>query len=410
MLEPALANDNKTPGGKLPENIAYFARALRAAGLRVGPGHVLDAVQAIEASGIGSKDDLYWTLHAVFVSRHEDSFVFDQAFRLFFRKRAYIERLMQMLMPMTTDRASKPADPASKRVQKALFDGIESSVPPPKKQVIEIDATFTASTDELLKAKDFEQMSVEELAAAKMALRRLALQADEITTRRLKPSSKGKRVDMRRTLRAGLRTGGAFVTLSRRAPIRMEPPIVALLDISGSMSSYSRLMLHFLHALGENGRRVDTFLFGTRLTNVTRQLTRKDPDEALMACARAVPDWQGGTRIAGSLHAFNKLWSRRVLGSRATLLLVTDGLERDDLGLEPEMERLAKSCRRLIWLNPLLRYDGFEAKARGVRAMLPFVDEFRSIHNLRSVETLVAALGKAHARDADPRRWLRAGG
>ena len=395
--------------GRLAENIAFFGRALRAAGLPVGPGHVLDAVAALETAGLGERDDLYWTLHAVFVSRHEESVVFEQAFRLFFRKRAYIERLMQMLMPVATDRAIRPAEAASKRVRDALFDGIENTATPPKKRIVEIDATFTASPDELLKSKDFEQMSAEELLAARRALKRLALLSDEVVTRRSIPAGKGKRVDMRRTLRAALSTGGQFAALRHRAPERTKPPIVALLDISGSMSAYSRVMLHFLHALAEDGRRVDTFLFGTRLTNVTRQLKRRDPDEALAACTRAVPDWQGGTRIAASLHGFNKLWSRRVLGARATVLLVTDGLERDDAGLEAEMDRLSRSCRRLVWLNPLLRYDGFEAKARGVRAMLPFVDEFRSIHSLKSIEELVAALGHAHARDADPKRWLRPG-
>ncbi len=175
------------------------------------------------------------------------------------------------------------------------------------------------------------------------------------------------------------------------------------------MSAYSRVALHFLHALAQERRHVSSFLFGTRLTNVTRQLAHKDPDDALAACAKAVPDWSGGTRIATSLEAFNRLWSRRVLAQGAIVVMVTDGLERDDAGLETQMDRLHRSCRRLVWCNPLLRWDGFEAKARGVRAMLPHVDEFRSIHNLRSVAALADALSARRTADADPRRWLARG-
>jgi uncharacterized protein with von Willebrand factor type A (vWA) domain len=173
------------------------------------------------------------------------------------------------------------------------------------------------------------------------------------------------------------------------------------------MAEYTRLFLHFLHALGET-RRVTTFLFGTRLTNVTRALRARDPDEALQRCANQVADWSGGTRIGASLHRFNREWSRRVLGQGAIVLLFTDGLERDGLeALAPEMQRLHNSCRRLIWVNPLLRYDEFAAKARGVRAMLPYVDEFRPIHNLASMAELCRALSRERSDECDPKIWLR---
>jgi uncharacterized protein with von Willebrand factor type A (vWA) domain len=181
---------------------------------------------------------------------------------------------------------------------------------------------------------------------------------------------------------------------------------VALCDISGSMSAYSRVLLHFLHALGDT-RRVDTFLFGTQLTFVSRELRLKDPDAALAACSGAVGDWSGGTRIATALQDFNRHWSRRVLGQGAIVLLITDGLERDaGADLAAAMDRLHRSCRRLIWLNPLLRFDKFEARARGIRAMLPHVDEFRSIHSLAAVADLVRALAADGAGSADPRRYL----
>ena len=179
----------------------------------------------------------------------------------------------------------------------------------------------------------------------------------------------------------------------------MHPPLVVLADISGSMSQYTRIFLHFLHALTEKRRRVHTFVFGTRLTNLTRQMRRRDPDEALAEASLAVKDWSGGTRIGDTLHEFNRLWSRRVLGQGAVVLLITDGLERDDIaGLSEEMERLHKSCRRLIWLNPLLRFDGFEPRARGVRAMLPHVDELRPVHNLDALTDLCASLSESRSR------------
>ena len=187
-----------------------------------------------------------------------------------------------------------------------------------------------------------------------------------------------------------------------------EPPIVALLDISGSMSQYTRLFLHFLHAITDERKRVTTFLFGTRLTNVTRAIRQRDPDEALAACGAHVVDWSGGTRIATSLHDFNKHWARRVLGQGAVVLLITDGLERDaDDTLSFEMDRLHRSCRRLIWLNPLLRFDGFEPRAKGVRAMLPHVDELRPVHNLESMTSLVRALSGMPEKGYDPKQMLR---
>jgi uncharacterized protein with von Willebrand factor type A (vWA) domain len=189
----------------------------------------------------------------------------------------------------------------------------------------------------------------------------------------------------------------------------MHPPLVILADISGSMSQYTRVFLHFLHAMTEDRRRVHTFLFGTRLTNITRQMRHKDPDEAMALCSGIVKDWSGGTRIGEALGTFNQQWSRRVLGQGAVVLLITDGLEREEVdGLSDAMERLHKSCRRLVWLNPLLRFEGFEARARGVRAMLPHVDELRAVHNLNALGDLCRSLGSKSGRETDPRRWLQA--
>jgi len=391
--------------GRLAENILYFARALRAAGIPVGPGAVLDALAAVQAARIGTRQDFYWTLHAVFVKRHEHSVLFDQAFRIFFRRRGLLERLLAITMPQIAVPREQEKPPLQ-RIQEALFSGAAERRE--EKPEIEVDARLTVSDREVLQKKDFGQMSAAEIAAAKEAIRKLVLPLDERRTRRLTPDRRGHIIDIRRTLRASMKAGGAFIDLKYLGPKTKAPPIVALLDISGSMSQYTRVFLHFLHALTENRKHVSTFLFGTRLTNVTRALKERDADEALAACSVNVADWSGGTRIASSLHAFNKLWGRRVLGEGAVVLMITDGLERDgDETLAFEIDRLHRSCRRLIWLNPLLRFDRFEAKARGIRTMLPHVDEFRAIHNLDSMAALVAALSHAGARGADPKSWLK---
>lgn len=380
--------------GRLADNVAYFGRALRAAGLSVGPGDMLDAVSALEAAGVGGREDVYWTLHAVFVRRHEDHEVFDQAFRLFFRRRAPLERLIAMLSPPAPSREGEKGPAPLRRVQEAMFAGIgerrEAEAP-----TLEVDARLTSSADDVLRTRDFAQMSAAEMVEARRRIAALRMPDDEVATRRFRPEPRGARFDMRATLRASLSSGGRFFLPRLKGPKRRPPPVVALVDISGSMADYSRAILHFLHALSER-RRVHSFLFGTRLTNVTRALRRRDPDAALEAVSGAAKDWAGGTRIGASLHAFNKDWSRRVLSQNPVVLLITDGLERDpDARLEAEIDRLHRSCRRLVWLNPLLRYEGFEPKARGVKALLPHVDEFRPVHNLASLEALAEALSEA---------------
>jgi uncharacterized protein with von Willebrand factor type A (vWA) domain len=391
--------------GRLADNIVYFARALRAAGMPVGPGAVLDALQAVAVARIGSRDDFYWTLHSVFVKRHEHSLLFDQAFRIFFRSRGLIDKLIASMLPQAPGREEQKAPAGAQRVQDALFSGMNEKE---REQEVEVDARLTVSDREVLQTKDFAQMTAAEIARAKDAIARLALPLDLVRTRRLTPSRHGRMIDVRRTLRASMKAGGALIDLKYLGPRVKEPPIVALLDISGSMSQYTRLFLHFLHAITDARKRVTTFLFGTRLTNVTRSLRERDPDEALAACSAHVLDWSGGTRIATSLHAFNKHWARRVLGQGAVVLLITDGLERDgDDTLSFEMDRLHRSCRRLVWLNPLLRFEGFEARAKGVRAMLPHVDELRPIHNLDAMMDLVRALSGAGAKGYDPKAMLR---
>ena len=393
-------------GGALAQNIVHFARALREAGVPLGPGAVLDALDAVEAAGIGDREDFYATLHAVLIKRHEHSLLFDQAFEIFWKRRGLLEKLIAMLSPQApSQRKPNRAEAGASRVADALFKTPRDearTVPS-----LDLDARFTMSDKEILRSKDFAQMSAAEIEEARKAIKTLAMPEDDRRTRRLAPSARRVRIDARRSFRRSLQPGGA-IDLEFRSPIERAPPIVALCDISGSMSEYTRLFLHFLHALGER-RRVSTFLFGTRLTNVTRAMRARDPDDALAQCSALALDWSGGTRIGEALGRFNREWSRRVLGQGAITLLFTDGLERDGVDqLEAEMERLAKSSRRVIWVNPLLRFDGFSAKAGGVRAMLPYVDFFRPIHNLASMADLCRALSGARDFSSDPKAWLRA--
>lgn len=390
--------------GRMADNVVYFARTLRDAGVKVGPAAVLDAVDAIRAGGIGHREDFYWTLHAVLVSRREDHAVFDEAFRLFWRSRDLIDKMIQMFSPVTNPDPKKAEEQraAAARVAEALFSGEERHQEVERPE-FEIDASFTFSGREVLRAKDFAQMSAAELAEARRAMGDLVLPDDAMRTRRYRPSGRPVRIDPRATLRRSMRTGGDLLVPQWRERRVEQPPVVVLADISGSMSQYSRIFLHFLHALAERRRHVHTFLFGTRLTNVTRQLAHRDPDEALADVSAAVEDWEGGTRIGEALARFNRDWSRRVLGQGAVVLLITDGLERaaEDVELAQlarETERLAKSCRRLIWLNPLLRFDGFEARAAGIQAMMPHVDDFRAVHSLDALSDLCAALGSQHAQ------------
>jgi len=375
------------PTGNFADNVVGFARALRAAGIPVGPGAVIDAMNALQAIEIGNRGDVYTTLEAIFVKRHEHALIFAQAFGLFFRAAEEWKSMLDSV-PLP-DHARKKPPPASRRVQEALAQPSMREEP----QVQEQDLRLSVSDKEILQKKDFAQMSAAEIAEVTRAIEKMRLPQAELETRRYRPDARGQRLDMRRTLRGSLRTGGEIIDIRKLGRIQQPAPIVALLDLSGSMSEYTRLFLHFLHAITDARKRVSVFLFGTRLTNVTRALRARDPDEALASCSQSVEDWAGGTRIASSLHAFNKLWARRVLGQGAIVLLISDGLEREaDSRLAFEMDRLHRSCRRLIWLNPLLRFGGFEPKAQGIRAMLPHVDEFRPVHNLSSIKGLISAL------------------
>ena len=389
---------------RLAQNVIHFARALRRAGLPIGPGRVIDAIRAVEAAGFTERMDFYWTLHACFVNRPEHRVIFAQVFRLYWRDPQYLEHMMSMMLPAIRGvQEEKSAASGEKRAAQALLDDLVPDVPEAEQSEegteIEIKSTLTMSAEEKLRTLDFEQMSTAEVAAAKRMLARMSLPVKPIPSRRGTAAALGRQADYRRTLMKSMRQGGEIRTIARKTPRPRWPNLVVLCDISGSMSQYSRMVLHFLHAVanrkGAGWARVHAFTFGTRLTNITRHLSTRDVDAALAAAGKQAQDWEGGTRIGACLHAFNRDWSRRVMGQGAVVLLITDGLDREETGqLGREMERLHLSARRLIWLNPLLRWEGFAPKAKGIRAMLPHVDAFRAGHSVATLEALAQALSR----------------
>src|SRR5688572_31179865 len=370
----------------------HFARLLRAAGLRIGPDRVIDCVNALQIAGANSREDWYWTMSAVLLSKEEQRPIFDQAFRIFWRDPKLAEKMMQLMLPQAYGRTPKADEQQSQRLTDALFSNKNETKESDK---LDLEARLTFSNREVLQQMDFDTMSAAELAEAKKMLAELRLPLPVIKTRRKYVSVRGKTIDLRATLRASFREGGDVIPLVRAAPRELHPPLVVLCDISGSMNPYARMFLHFLHAITNDRDRVSVFVFGTRLTNITRQLRHRDVDVAMAKVAEAIKDWSGGTRIGHSLREFNWKWARRTLGQNACVLLVSDGLDREaGEGLGEEMERLSKSCRSLVWLNPLLRYEKFEARPAGVRAMLPHVDLFLPVHNLKSLVELARTLSE----------------
>ena len=367
---------------------------------------MLRAIEAVEAAGLRKRDDFYWTLHSVFVNRRDQREIFDQAFHVYWRNPRLLEKMMEMLLPQV----GVPADPdkskeLSRRLQEALQPG-RGEAPKatrtsrPKSRSRRPSPSPTARCCSIATSSRCRRPRSTRRCARS---RGCACRCRERRTRRYQPARRGPRVDFRASLRRALRPEG-LIELRKREPRRRPPPLVILCDISGSMARYTRMFLHFMHAITNDRDRVFCFTFGTRLSNVTRALRYRDVDIALAKASAQVEDWSGGTRIGQALHEFNNKWSRRVLGQGAVVLLITDGLDREGAaGLAEEMERLHKSCSRLIWLNPLLRYGAYEPKSQGNKAMLPHVDEFRPVHNLESLAGLIAALD-SHRQPRTDRR------
>ena len=397
-----------TETGKLAANIMHFVRLLRRAGLPVGPSDMLAAQQAVQLVDLGSRVQMRTALRTTMVHRHEHEDLFEQAFRMFWRDPtgAKTADAMDLLSGGKEPPPPEKAPPGSRRLAEAMQQKRE---PPPEARTEEkIEAVLTVSERERLQTMDFEAMSAAEIAAAKAEIRKLTLPLDMRRTRRRRPDPQGPHTDLRATIRNSLRHGGEIFDIAASRKVERPPPLVVLCDISGSMSRYAQILVHFLHAVANDRDHVHTFLFGTRLSNITRQLRHRDAEVAFQLVSHAVPDWSGGTRIGEALAVFNRDWARRVLGQGAVVLLVTDGLDREGAkGLAENMDRLHRSCSRLVWLNPLLRWDGFQPKSQGIRAMLPHVDEFRPVHNLASLRELVETLSRPMPRGG-MERWRTA--
>ena len=378
--------------GQFLHNLLLFGRVLRKLGLDINPGRMMDLVNALDHIEIGRKSDFYYSARALLVHDREDLPLFDQAFELFWRKPSESwdvewQGLTQRRRRSRHIVTPPPLDSATPATNDS------ASAPSPEMTVIEVTRTY--SDRELLRQKNFAEMSAEEAEAVKRMMSHLLWNVNERRTRRKRPG-KGHLIDLRRTLRHSLRTEGEILRWSYREPKLKPRPLVIIADISGSMERYTRLLLHFIYGMKSALRQpVEAFVFSTRLTRITRPLQVRDLDLALKQVGLLVHDWAGGTRIGESLKAFNFDWGRRVLGRGAVVLIISDGWDRGDVELlKREMARLKRNCHRLIWLNPLLGAPDYEPLTRGIQAALPHIHDFLPVHNLASLEDLAIRLSE----------------
>jgi len=385
--------------GQFLHNLLLFGRVLRKLGLDITPGRMMDLVNALDHIEIGRKSDFYYSARALLVHDREDLPLFDQAFELFWRKPSEswdvewqgLTQRRRRSRPIVTPPPLDSATPAT-----------NDSASAPSQEMTVIEVTRTYSDRELLRQKNFAEMSAEEAEAVKRMMSHLLWNVSERRTRRKRPG-KGHVIDLRRTLRHSLRTEGELLRWSYREPKLKPRPLVIIADISGSMERYTRLLLHFIYGMKSALRQpVEAFVFSTRLTRITRPLQVRDLDLALKQVGLLVHDWAGGTRIGESLQTFNFDWGRRVLGRGAVVLIISDGWDRGDVELlKREMARLKRNCHRLIWLNPLLGAPDYEPLTRGIQAALPHIHDFLPVHNLASLEDLAIRLSGLD------RRWQK---
>ena len=380
--------------GFLFHNLLHFGRLLRHAGVDTRAGRMLEVAEALSHVRIERRDDFYHTLQTLLVARPQDLPAFDAAFRLFWRvPRAASGRSE----PPANDRRRKTVPPNTEGPPADAPGGGEDE---PDEIVLQAEqvAAMSYSARQVSRTKDFAAFSDTEVAQARAMMANLDWELGTRTTRRWTPGH-GAAVDVRRAIRHNLRFGGELVTLPRRIRRVRTRPLVLLCDVSGSMERYSRMLLHFVHTLSGGLDRVESFLFSTTLTRVTRQLARRGVDEVVPTLPREVPDWAGGTRIGEALGRFNVTWARRVMGHAPVVLLISDGWDRGDpLQLSHEMARLQRCCHRLVWLNPLLGSPRYRPLTRGMQAALPWIDDFLPVHNLASLEALASHLNRLPAR------------
>jgi len=380
---------------KLDKNIVFFARLLRASGILIGSDSILEAIESIKLVDIKNKKSFFYALQTCFIKRPEDMKIFAQAFSLFWQNPRFRDRMRDLLLPQTRiQNPEEEKEELAKRIQDTL-----STPEKPKERVVEeetllIDTSGTASDTKLFNEKDFEMMSKEEIHIASQSIKELLIKIPKRPFRRSEKSYLGLEVSARESLRRAKRNFGSVIPkLVRKKEV--SRPVVVLLDISGSMENYSRMMIHFVHNLMQKHKKVHAFLFGTKLTNISFQMKNKDIDVALKEVSKATNDWAGGTRIRDSIFTFNKNWVRRVSSSNSIIFLITDGLDRDhSTDLFNQMERLQKSCYKLVWLNPLLRFTDFLPKSISIKRILLNVDAFLPIHSIESMQNLTSLISK----------------
>ena len=376
-------------------NVLLFGRMLRDAGLDVHHGRLVDAIQALEWVGIRSRQDVSATLCSLLVHRHEDLARFDRAFDLFF----HAHRPPSPGLPLFSlgERARVVAKAAPGAVVRTELEGLQPQAAGAAETASRAVGAYSA-TEHLSKTKDFAEFTDAELARARELLESLPWTLSIRRTRRWQRAANGS-VDLRPLLRQNLMRGGDTIVLPRRRRRDTARPLVLIGDVSGSMERYSRILLHFVYGLAHSGTRVETFLFATRLTRITRHLLERRGDRTFARLVREVQDWGGGTRIGEALRAFNTRWARRVMRNGPVVLIVSDGWDRGDPDiLSREVARVRRSCRRLIWLNPLLGSPNYEPLTRGMQAALRHVDDFLPAHNIASLEQLADHLRSLPSR------------
>jgi uncharacterized protein len=381
-------------GGRLLHNLLLFGRLCHALGMAVTPNGMIEVARALEFIELGRKADVYNTLRAMMVTRQRDLSLFDEAFNLFWQRPVEDWTTLDLKSLGETRRQKKtqflPPPEASPD------DDQSDQAPKPDPSLIAIVPTY--SQQETLRYKDFAEMTGEEIAKARALIELLPLSLGTRETRRFK-SGKGQSIDLRRSFRQNMRYAGEPLLLPRRRRKIKPRPVVLLCDISGSMERYTRLLLHFTHTLSSSVYQVESFVFSTHLTRITRHLRHKSVDSALKEVGQSVKDWGGGTRTGDTLHTFNYYWARRVLGRGAVVLLISDGWDRGDPDvLRHEVERLQRNCYRLIWLNPLLGSPEYQPLTRGAQALLPHVDDFLPIQNLANLDMLAHELRRVDWR------------
>ena len=380
---------------KLEKNIIFFARLLRASGISLSSDSILEAIESIRLVGVENKKSFFYALQTCLIKRPEDMKIFAQAFSLFWQNPKFRDRIRDLLLPQTRMQgAEEEKEELAKRIQDTLSTPENAKSRVVEEETLLIDTSGTASDNQLFKDKDFEMMSKDELQMASQSIKELLIKIPRRPFRRSENSSLGKQVSTRESLREAKRNFGSVLPkLVKKKEV--SRPVIVLLDISGSMENYSRMMIHFVHNLMQKHKKVHAFLFGTKLTNISFHIKNKDIDVALKEISKATNDWAGGTRIRDSIFTFNKKWVRRVSSSNSIIFLITDGLDRDhSTDLLEQMERLQKSCYKLVWLNPLLRFKDFLPKSISIKRILLNVDAFLPVHSIESMQNLTSLISK----------------